>query len=75
MFKNYLWDWGVFLEPVATGEPTNYLGWLLAGLNNTVILALSASVLAMIVGVAMGVLRFQKCAADRAAIHLVFRFT
>jgi glutamate/aspartate transport system permease protein len=57
MFKNYSWDWGVFLQPVSTGEPTNYLGWLLAGLYNTVVLALSASVIAFVVGVAMGVLR------------------
>ncbi|KXU96475.1 amino acid ABC transporter permease [Caballeronia megalochromosomata] len=57
MFKNYVWDWGIFLEPVATGEPTNYLGWLIAGLHNTVVLALSASVIALVVGVLMGILR------------------
>ena len=57
MFKNYSWDWGVFLQPVSTGEPTNYLGWLLAGLYNTVVLALSASLIAFAVGVVMGVLR------------------
>lgn len=76
MFKNYLWDWGVFLEPVATGEPTNYLGWLLAGLNNTVILALSASVIALIVGVVMGVLRttpYRGLASIGAIYVAVFR--
>jgi len=57
MFKNYSWNWGIFLEPVSTGEPTTYLGWLLAGLCNTVILALSASAIALIIGVTMGVLR------------------
>jgi len=57
MFKNYSWDWGVFLQPVSTGEPTNYLGWLLAGLYNTVVLALSASLIALVLGVVMGVLR------------------
>jgi glutamate/aspartate transport system permease protein len=57
MFKNYSWDWSVFLQPVSTGEPTNYLGWLLAGLYNTVILALSASLIAFVIGVVMGVFR------------------
>jgi len=57
MFKNYNWDWGIFLQPVSTGEPSTYLGWLLAGLYNTVVLAISASVIALIVGVTMGVLR------------------
>ena len=57
MFKNYSWDWGVFLQPVSTGEPATYLGWLLAGLYNTVVLALSASMIALAVGVVMGVLR------------------
>jgi glutamate/aspartate transport system permease protein len=57
MFKNYSWDWTIFFEPVSTGEPTNYLGWLLSGLHNTVILALSASFIALIFGIAMGVFR------------------
>ena len=41
MGGTYKWDWGIFLQPVSTGEPANYLDWLLAGLQNTVILALS----------------------------------
>lgn len=57
MFKNYVWEWGVFLEPVSTGEPTNYLGWLLAGLHNTIVLSLLATVIALVVGIIMGVLR------------------
>ena len=57
MFKNYSWNWGVFLEPVSTGEPTNYLGWLLAGLHNTLVLALSASAIAFVIGIVMGTLR------------------
>jgi glutamate/aspartate transport system permease protein len=57
MFKNYSWDWGVFLEPVSTGEPTNYLGWLLAGLYNTLILAISASAIAFVIGIVMGIFR------------------
>jgi glutamate/aspartate transport system permease protein len=63
MTGNYNWNWGIFLQPVSTGEPTNYLGWLLAGLHNTVILALVSSVIALLVGVAMGVMR---CAPNRA---------
>src|SRR5471032_140912 len=57
MFKNYSWDWTVFFEPVSTGEPTNYLGWLLSGLHNTVILALSASFIALVFGIVMGIFR------------------
>ena len=57
MFKNYVWDWGMFLEPVSTGEPTNYLGWLLDGFYNTVILSVLAIALALVIGSVMGVLR------------------
>jgi glutamate/aspartate transport system permease protein len=63
MIGNYTWNWGIFLQPVSTGEPTNYLGWLLAGLNNTMVLALSSSVIALVIGIAMGVLR---CLPNRA---------
>lgn len=76
MFKNYSWDWGIFLQPVSTGEPTNYLGWLIAGLYNTVILALSASVIALVIGVVMGVLRTvpnRRLAAVGAVYVGVFR--
>lgn len=57
MFKNYVWDWGMFLEPVSTGEPTNYLGWLLDGFYNTVILSVLAIAIALVIGSVMGVLR------------------
>lgn len=76
MFKNYNWDWGIFLQPVSTGEPTNYLGWLLAGLYNTFVLAISASVIAFVVGVLMGVLRTtpNKALAALGAVYVgVFR--
>ncbi len=54
---NYNWNWGIFSEPVSTGEPASYLDWMLAGLNNTMILALASSVIALLLGIAMGVLR------------------
>lgn len=57
MFSNYSWDWGVFFNPVATGEPTTYMGWLLIGLQNTVVIALTASAVALVIGVVMGVFR------------------
>jgi glutamate/aspartate transport system permease protein len=76
MFKNYSWNWGVFLEPVSTGEPTNYLGWLLAGLYNTLILALSASAIAFVIGIVMGILRStpnRRLAAIGTVYVAVFR--
>ena len=54
---NYTWNWGVLLQPVATGEPTTYLGWLLSGFVNTAILTLLAFALAMVVGTLFGVAR------------------
>ncbi len=53
----YHWNWGIFLAPVSTGEPTSYLGWLVAGLWNTVAVSLAAWLLALAVGSLMGVLR------------------
>ena len=57
MSQGYSWNWSVFLEPVSTGEPTNYLGWLLAGLHNTIVVGLAATVIALAVGTLMGILR------------------
>ncbi|MFM0091979.1 amino acid ABC transporter permease [Paraburkholderia sediminicola] len=57
MATHYQWDWRFFLEPVSTGEPTNYLGWLISGLQNTLTLALCASAIALLVGVCMGIMR------------------
>lgn len=53
---NYHWNWGVFLQPSATGSDT-YLGWMLSGLQMTVTLSLSAWVLALLLGMLVGVLR------------------
>jgi glutamate/aspartate transport system permease protein len=53
---NYNWNWGIFLAQVPTGE-TTYLGWLLSGLQMTVMLSLSAWVLALALGSIVGVLR------------------
>ena len=52
----YQWNWGVFLQPSATGVDT-YLGWMLAGFKMTITLSLSAWVLALLLGAVIGVLR------------------
>jgi glutamate/aspartate transport system permease protein len=52
----YNWNWGVFLQPSATGEGT-YVTWLLEGLKWTVTLSLSAWVIALVIGSLIGVLR------------------
>ena len=53
---SYQWNWGVFLQPSAAGDDT-YLGWMLAGLKMTVMLSLSAWLLALLLGAVVGVLR------------------
>jgi glutamate/aspartate transport system permease protein len=53
----YHWNWDVLLQPVSTGEPTTYLGWLLSGMWMTVAVSLCAWVIALIVGSFFGVLR------------------
>jgi glutamate/aspartate transport system permease protein len=52
----YAWHWEVFLQPAASGE-TTYLGWMLAGLETTVALSLSAWAMALVFGAVAGVLR------------------
>jgi glutamate/aspartate transport system permease protein len=52
----YHWRWGVFLDPVPSGGGT-YLGWMIAGLETTAALSLSAWLVALLVGSLMGVLR------------------
>ena len=47
---DYKWNWGMLLQPVATGEPTTYLGWLGYGFLNTALLTFTAWILAMAVG-------------------------
>lgn len=53
---NYQWNWGVFLQPSAVGDDT-YLGWMISGLKMTLMLSLSAWVIALLVGALIGVLR------------------
>ena len=53
---SYNWNWGVFLQPSATGDDT-YLGWLVTGFKWTVTLSLSAWVIALVAGSIIGVLR------------------
>ena len=53
---SYNWNWQVFLQPSATGEGT-YLAWLGEGLKWTLMLSLSAWVIALIVVSIIGVLR------------------
>ena len=52
----YNWNWEVFFQPSATGEGT-YLTWLLEGLKWTVTLALSAWIIALVIGSIIGVMR------------------
>lgn len=52
----YHWNWGVFLQPSATGDDT-YLGWMLYGFKMTIGLSLSAWIMALILGALVGVLR------------------
>lgn len=73
---HYKWNWAVLLQPVATGEPTTYLGWLASGFMNTVYLTLLAWLLALAVGSAFGVMRTLpgKLPAALATVYVsVFR--
>lgn len=53
---NYHWNWGVFLQPVAAGKGI-YLEWVLTGLGWTLATGLSAWVIALALGVVIGVAR------------------
>lgn len=53
---NYQWNWHVFLQPTAAGDDI-YLGWMLSGLQMTLMLSLSAWLIALLLGAVMGVLR------------------
>ncbi len=53
---SYHWHWGIFLEQVKAGEET-YLDWLITGLGWTVAVSLSAWLIALLLGIAIGVLR------------------
>ena len=52
----YSWNWGVFLQPSATGDDT-YLGWMFYGFKMTIGLSLSAWLIALLLGALVGVLR------------------
>ncbi|MBF0123943.1 MAG: amino acid ABC transporter permease [Magnetococcales bacterium] len=53
---NYHWNWAIFLEQVPSGE-TSYGIWLLQGLQWTLSLSLTAWLLALLLGITMGILR------------------
>lgn len=53
---NYHWNWGIFLEQVKAGEET-YLDWLFTGLGWTLAVALSAWLIALLLGSVIGTLR------------------
>lgn len=53
---NYHWNWGVFLQPSASGDDT-YLGWMFSGFKMTIGLSLSAWFIALLLGALIGVLR------------------
>jgi glutamate/aspartate transport system permease protein len=53
---NYHWNWSIFLAETPSGS-TTYMGWMLSGLEVTLALSLSAWIIALLVGVLMGVLR------------------
>ncbi|MBN9698102.1 MAG: amino acid ABC transporter permease, partial [Zoogloea sp.] len=52
----YNWNWSIFSSVVPTGD-TTYLGWMLSGLQTTILLSLSAWLIALALGSLMGVLR------------------
>src|ERR1035437_6146363 len=52
----YSWNWGVFLQPSATGD-TTYLGWMFYGFKMTIGLSLSAWLIALVLGGGIGGLR------------------
>lgn len=53
----YNWNWGVLLQPVATGEGATYLGWIAHGLMLTAALTFAAWALALTTGTIFGVMR------------------
>ena len=56
---NYQWNWGIFLSQVSSSDDT-YLDWIITGLGWTVAVAMSAWVIAFILGSIMGTLRTVK---------------
>jgi glutamate/aspartate transport system permease protein len=64
---NYHWDWSILIS-------APYLGWLLSGLAWTLLVAGAAWVLALVVGIAVGVLRTLPGWAARAGAMYVAVF-
>jgi His/Glu/Gln/Arg/opine family amino acid ABC transporter permease subunit len=52
----YHWNWGIFGEQVKSGDET-YLDWLITGLGWTLAVSLTAWLLALSIGIAVGALR------------------
>ncbi len=72
---NYDWDWDIFLATTFTGEG-RYIGWMAAGLAFTVGISLLAWVIALALGVMLGIGRTVPSRPLRAAIGVyveVFR--
>lgn len=53
---DYAWNWGIFLEPAPDGSPT-YLAMMLNGARTTLILAGSSWLLALLLGIPLGIAR------------------
>ena len=72
---NYDWNWLVFLQTTIDGG-SRYAWWMLSGFGLTVLIALAAWVLAMALGVSLGVARTLPSRALRTLVVLyveVFR--
>lgn len=50
------WNWGIFLQAAPFGN-TTYLGWIISGLQVTVLLSICAWIIAFCVGSLFGILR------------------
>lgn len=53
---NYNWDWGVFFKSTGVGSET-YLDWYVTGLGWTIAIAISAWIIALLLGSVLGVMR------------------
>jgi len=66
---SYDWNWGVFFETTITGSG-HYVEWLLRGLGLTVGISLLAWMIALALGVVLGVARTLPLRSLRAAVGL-----
>lgn len=64
---NYDWNWGVFLQTTITGAD-RYIDWMLSGLALTIGIGLSAWLLSLVIGVALGITRTLPSRALRTAV-------